>query len=82
MLVTEGTPDAWGGDLSRWADLVTEEDASTIAVRPAETGDQMKLTLDPECVTTSKHVRLNADELDELADLCRARANELRGGVR
>jgi hypothetical protein len=81
MLVTEGMRDSWGGDLSRSADIVTE-DESTIAVRRAEIGDQMRLTLDPECVTTSKHVYMNAVELDELADLCRAKANELRGGVR
>jgi len=77
MLVTEGMRDTWGGDLSRSADIVTEDD-STIAIRRAEIGDQMRLTLDPECTTASKHVYMNAIELDELADLCRARANELR----
>jgi hypothetical protein len=80
MRVTKGMRDSWGGDLSRSADIITE-DESTIAVRRAEIGDQVKLTLDPECVTTSKHVYLNAIELDELADLCRAKANELRGSV-
>lgn len=81
MLVTEGMRDVWGGDLAASADIQTE-DESTIAVRRAEIGDQMKLTLDPECTTASKHVYLNAAELDELAALCRAKANELRGGVR
>jgi hypothetical protein len=78
MRVAKGMRDAWGGDLSRSADIVTE-DESTIAVRQAEIGGQVRLTLDPECVTTSKHVYLNAIELDELADLCRAKARELRG---
>lgn len=78
MLVTKGMRDIWGGDLSRSADIVTE-DESTIAVRRAEIGSLMRLALDPECVTTSRHVYLTAVELDELADLCRAKANELRG---
>jgi hypothetical protein len=80
MLVEPGMRDAWGGDLSRSADIVTE-DESTIAVRRAEIGGQVRLTLNPECVTTSQHIYLNAAELDQLADLCRAKANELRGGV-
>jgi hypothetical protein len=80
MLVTEGMRDAWGGDLSRWADIITE-DESTIAVRRAETGDLMRVALNPECTTSSAHAYLNATELDELADLCRAKANELRGSV-
>jgi hypothetical protein len=81
MLVTEGMRDSWGGDLSRSADIVTG-DESTIAVRRAEIGDQARLALNPECTASSAHVYLNAVELDELADLCRAKANELRGGVR
>jgi hypothetical protein len=78
MLVTKGMRDEWGGDLSESADILTEDEVG-VALRTAEIGDLAKLTVDSTTVTGSKHAYLNADDLDHLADLARAKARELRG---
>lgn len=82
MQVTPEMTEGYNGrQLSLDADIITQDETG-IAVRTAEIGDLARLTLDSLCVTGSKTACLSADECDELAGLLRAKANELRGGVR
>jgi hypothetical protein len=78
MLVTKGMRDEWGGDLSRSADVLADDEVG-VAVRTAGIGDLAKLTVDSTSVTGSRHAYLTADDCDHLADLLRAKARELRG---
>lgn len=80
MRVTEGMRDEWGRDLAKVADILAEDEVG-VALRTAEIGDLARLTVDSTAVTGSRHAYLDADDCDALADLLRAKANELRGGV-
>jgi hypothetical protein len=71
--------DEWGGDLSKVADLLGEDEVG-VKVELAEIGDLVKLTVDSTTVTGSKHVYLDPISADELGDLLKMRAREARGG--
>jgi hypothetical protein len=78
MLVEPGQRDEWGGDLSKVADLLGEDEVG-VKVDLAEIGDLVRLTVDSTTVTGSKHVYLDPVSADELADLLKMRAREARG---
>jgi hypothetical protein len=80
MKVTENMTTEAGGALSRLADILTE-DGVGIQLSTAEVGDFAKLTVDSTAYP-NKSAYLDPDDCDALADMLRAKANELRGGIR
>jgi hypothetical protein len=77
MRVTGDMTTEGGAALSTLADLLGEDEVG-VQLTTAEVGDAARLAVDSTS-TNAKHVYLDADDCDRLADLLRAKARELRG---